>query len=71
MPPEQRIAELEQEVLATRTDAINIVLGLVSGMGPSPEGRAEIAQSFEDAAADVDEVTAGLARLIAERLREG
>lgn len=72
MTPEERIVSLERELAETRRAAVDLVAGLVSGLAPTPEGREEIAASFD---AEAIEQPAGaemahLARLVAAALRE-
>lgn len=69
MSPEERIIALERELDDTRRAAVTLIVGIAEAVAGSPEGREELAQSFEEAAGEADHVTARLARLVAGALR--
>lgn len=66
MDHELRIIELEREAVDTRNAAVSMILSMAEAIAPSPEGRAELAAGFREAAeAATDPATARLARLVA------
>lgn len=69
MTPEERIIQLERELIETRNAAAALILGVAEGITSTPWGREELAASFEAAASDADEATRRLARLVASALR--
>ncbi|MDH2328448.1 hypothetical protein QCN27_16465 [Cereibacter sp. SYSU M97828] len=69
MPEDQRIIELERELIETRRAAVSIVAGLTEAQ--SPAGRLQIADGLDRAACEGDAARARLARLIAAALRRG
>lgn len=70
---EERILLLEREVIETKRAAVTMILGMADAIANTPEGRAEIAQGFEDAARhpDADPAMVRLSKLVASALRGG
>ena len=67
-----RITELERELAETRRAAMTMILGMAEAIVRSPEGREELAASFEEAAAEMDtEAAAKMARQVAVAVRRG
>lgn len=69
MKPEEQIIRLERELIDTRNAAVAMIVGVAEGIATTPWGRAELADSFEAAAAEGDAVTRRLATLVAMALR--
>lgn len=64
---EQRIIDLERELIETRRAAVSIIVGMTETQ--SEEGRLRIASGLETQAGACDAAKARLARLIAAALR--
>lgn len=69
MTPEQRIAQLEAELAATKRAAIHMMVGMAMGIASSPEGREELAAGFAEAADDPDPAIAEIAQAVADAIR--
>ena len=69
MTAEYRLIQLERELIETRNAAVAMVVGMAKGITSSPEGREELAASFDAVAAEADQVTRRLATLVALALR--
>lgn len=68
----KQLAALERELAETRRAAMTMILGMAEAIVRSPEGREELAASFEEAAAEMDtEVAAKMARQVAAAIRRG
>lgn len=67
MPEQQRIIELERELIETRRAAVSIVVGMCGTQGP--EGRRMLAEGLDREASECDAAQARLSRLIAAALR--
>ena len=50
MDPEQRAAELAVQLTELREAAVSIIVEMAPRMAATPEGRAELAQAFDDIA---------------------
>lgn len=68
---DERIKELEDELIKTRAAAVSIAVGMADAIIKTQKGREELAEGFDIAAEGADEVTARLARSISVRIREG
>ncbi len=72
MTPLERIVALERELAATRTAAVEMIVSLAQGALRTPEGREELAQTFDEVGRDeCNPEAARLARLVAEAIRRG
>lgn len=69
MNPEKRIADLERQLLDVRKSAVSMIVGMSEAVAQSPEGRDELARTFEEAAQTEAGETGHLARLVAAALR--
>lgn len=69
MTPEDRIAELEQQLADSRRAALAIILGITDAIAKTPEGQAELAQSFDEASGQGSEEMRELSRMVAAALR--
>ena len=66
-----RVLELERELIATRNAAVALILGMAGAIVRSPQGRVELAVTFDEAAKDGDPATERLSKLVAAALRRG
>lgn len=66
----ERIRALERELHQTRMAAVHMLMGVSDAIASTPDGREDLARGFEEAAAQADAVTARLARLVAQALRD-
>lgn len=66
-----RILELERELIATRNAAVALILGMAGAIVRTPQGREELAVTFDEAAKDGDSATERLSKLVAAALRRG
>lgn len=67
-----RIIALERELDATRQAAVDMIVALAHGALRTPEGREELAQTFDRTALDErNPQAARLARMVAEAMRRG
>lgn len=69
MADEQRLIDLERELIETRRAAVSIIVGMAETR--SAEGRIELATNLESAAGKCGAEKARLSRLVAEALRRG
>lgn len=70
MTPEQRIAELEANLTATRRTATDMMISMGLTIAKTPEDREQAAKVFDEAAADPDPVIAEMAAAVAKALRQ-
>lgn len=66
MTPEERIIALEYELHDTRRAAAAVILGMVDAVAQTPEGREELARSFDEAAKEAGDTDPALARLVSQ-----
>ncbi|WP_136684904.1 hypothetical protein [Falsirhodobacter xinxiangensis] len=69
MPEDQRIIDLERELIETRRAAVSIITGLTEAQ--SAADRLQIADGLDRSATECDATRARLSRLIAAALRRG
>ena len=67
--PEQRTAELEQQLREVRKAALSMVIGMADAVVKSPEDWADLAQGFEELAEIETGETQHMAELVATALR--
>ncbi|GAW36928.1 hypothetical protein RA2_04003 [Roseovarius sp. A-2] len=72
MSPEERIIQLERDLIETRNTAAEMITDAIRELVPSEAGRDVVARAFEDfgKAEGVGSIKARLARLIAAKIRE-
>lgn len=69
MTQADRLAALEQELIATREAAARLLASTMAGIVKSPEGRAELRRGFDEAIArQPNSIEARILRLAAEMI---
>lgn len=69
MSSEERIVELEREVIETRRAAVSLIVTLVDLLAVSEKARSKVLASLDEAAAYGAPSTSRLAKLVAEMLK--